>query len=90
MAVMQHETTIVEAADRLSKELPGYRVEIPQGRLTATPPADGSHALSLSWLLDACRDAGSDKAGLRRVQGVGLWLNHLLDGDGDGEGEGEG
>ncbi|MFD8952313.1 hypothetical protein [Streptomyces xanthophaeus] len=51
MAVTQHHTTIAEAADRLSEELPGHRVEILQGTLTATPPADGTHALALSWLV---------------------------------------
>ncbi|MFJ6798968.1 Uma2 family endonuclease [Streptomyces sp. NPDC091268] len=74
MAVIQHETTIAEAADRLSRELPGHRVEILQGRLTVTPPADGSHALSLSWLTEKFYDAGARKAGLRYVQGIGLWL----------------
>ncbi|MCX5199115.1 Uma2 family endonuclease [Streptomyces sp. NBC_00249] len=74
MAVIQHETTIAEAADRLSRELPGHRVEILQGRLTVTPPADGSHALSLSWLIEKFYDAGARKAGLRYVQGIGLWL----------------
>ncbi|MFG2984022.1 Uma2 family endonuclease [Streptomyces sp. NPDC048258] len=74
MAVIQHETTIAEAADRLSRELPGHRVEILQGRLTVTPPADGSHALSLSWLIEKFYDAGAKKAGLRYVQGIGLWL----------------
>ncbi|MCP3760047.1 Uma2 family endonuclease [Streptomyces sp. TBY4] len=74
MAVTQHETTIAEAADRLSKELPGHRVEILQGRLTVTPPADGSHALSLSWLIERFYDAGAKGAGLRYVQGIGLWL----------------
>ncbi|MFI5764636.1 MULTISPECIES: Uma2 family endonuclease [unclassified Streptomyces] len=74
MAVIQHETTIAEAADRLSRELPGHRVEILHGRLTVTPPADGSHALSLSWLIEKFYDAGARKAGLRYVQGIGLWL----------------
>ncbi|MFD9163974.1 Uma2 family endonuclease [Streptomyces sp. NPDC059558] len=74
MTVIQHEPTIAEAADRLSKELRGHRVEILQGRLTATPPADGSHALSLSWLIEKFYDAGARKAGLRYVQGIGLWL----------------
>ncbi|MGG8409960.1 Uma2 family endonuclease [Streptomyces sp. 12297] len=74
MAVMQHETTIAEAADRLSRELPGHRVEILQGRLTATPPADGEHALSLTWLTERFYDAGAKKAGLRYVQNIGIWL----------------
>ncbi|MFJ6937001.1 Uma2 family endonuclease [Streptomyces sp. NPDC101132] len=74
MAVIQHEMTIGEAADQLSSALPGHRVEILQGRLTATPPADGEHALSLTWVMRKFFAAGDEDAGLRSVQGVGLWL----------------
>ncbi|ATZ26144.1 hypothetical protein SLAV_21635 [Streptomyces lavendulae subsp. lavendulae] len=75
MAVIQHETTIAEAADRLSRELPRHRVEILQGRLIVTPPpADGTHALTLSWLIEQFYEAGAKKAGLRYVQGIGIWL----------------
>lgn len=77
MAVLQHELTLGEAADLLSRALPGHRVEILQGRLTVTPPPDGSHALSLSWLVVAFDRAGARAAGLRYVQGVGLWLPTL-------------
>ncbi|MFJ7964725.1 Uma2 family endonuclease [Streptomyces sp. NPDC096324] len=77
MAVLQHELTLGEAADLLSRALPGHRVEILQGRLTVTPPPDGSHALSLSWLVVAFDRAGARDAGLRYVQGVGLWLPTL-------------
>ncbi|MGW1028850.1 Uma2 family endonuclease [Streptomyces sp. NPDC002577] len=77
VAVLQHELTLGEAADLLSRALPGHRVEILQGRLTVTPPADGSHALSLSWLVVEFHTAGARKAGLRYVQGVGLWLPTL-------------
>ncbi|MET9469173.1 Uma2 family endonuclease [Streptomyces sp. NPDC006544] len=74
MAVMQHETTIAEAADRLSRELPGHRVEILQGRLTVTPPADGRHARTLTRLTVAFHEAGAEKAGLEFLQGIGIWL----------------
>ncbi|MEU9255702.1 Uma2 family endonuclease [Streptomyces sp. NPDC048270] len=74
MAVIQHETTIAEAADRLSRELPGHRVEILQGRLTVTPPADGAHAESLTWLTEEFFTAGARQAGLRYLQAIGLWL----------------
>lgn len=74
MAVMQHELTLGEAADLLSRALPGHRVEILQGRLVVTPAPDGSHALSLTWLIEAFAGAGARKAGLRYVQGIGLWL----------------
>ncbi|NEA62385.1 Uma2 family endonuclease [Streptomyces sp. SID12488] len=79
MAVLQHELTLGEAADQLSRALPGHRVEILQGRLTVTPPPDGSHALSLTWLVEAFGGAGARKAGLRYVQGIGLWLPTAAD-----------
>ncbi|MDV9177782.1 Uma2 family endonuclease [Streptomyces sp. W16] len=77
MAVLQQELTLGEAADQLARALPGHRVEILQGRLTVTPPPDGSHALSLSWLVVQFHMAGAQEAGLRYVQGVGLWLPAL-------------
>ncbi|MFD9478693.1 hypothetical protein [Streptomyces nojiriensis] len=70
----QNETTIAEAADRLSKELPGHRVEILQGRLTVTPLADGRHARTLTRLVVAFHRAGATEAGLEFLQGIGLWL----------------
>jgi Uma2 family endonuclease len=79
VAVLQHELTLSEAADLLSRALPGHRVEILQGRLTVTPPPDGSHALSLTWLVVAFDRAGAREAGIRYVQGVGLWLPTLRD-----------
>ena len=77
MAVLQHELTLGEAADLLSRALPGHRVEILQGRLTVTPPPDGSHALSLTKLGRAFDRAGLVEAGYEYVQGVGLWLPTL-------------
>ncbi|WP_405685111.1 Uma2 family endonuclease [Streptomyces sp. NBC_00057] len=83
MAVIQHEEqvreqeqpelTLGEAAEQLARSLPGHRVEILQGRLTVTPPADGTHALALSWLGEEF-GARARTVGLRLVQGVGLWL----------------
>jgi Uma2 family endonuclease len=74
MAVLQQELTLGEAADQLARALPGHRVEILQGRLTVTPPPDGSHALSLTKLGRAFDRAGIVEAGHEYVQGVGLWL----------------
>ncbi|NBM16190.1 Uma2 family endonuclease [Streptomyces sp. GC420] len=77
MAVIQHERelTIGEAADQLSRALPGHRVEILQGRLTVTPPADGARARSLTWLTEEFFKAGArGKAGVEYVQAIGLWL----------------
>ncbi|WSW77184.1 Uma2 family endonuclease [Streptomyces sp. NBC_00996] len=84
MAVLQQELTVGEltvgeAADLLARALPGRRVEILQGRLIVTPPPDGSHALSLTWLVEVIGGAGARKAGLRYVQGIGLWLPTLPD-----------
>ncbi|MBO7940409.1 MULTISPECIES: Uma2 family endonuclease [Streptomyces] len=77
MAVLQDELTLSEAADLLSRALPGHRVEILQGRLTVTPPPDGSHALSLTKLGRAFDRAGLVEAGHEYVQGIGLWLPTL-------------
>jgi Protein of unknown function (DUF820). len=65
--------TMGEAAEQAGRSLPGHRVEILRGRLTATPPADGSHALALSWLGEEF-GARAREVGLRLVQAVGLWL----------------
>ncbi|MFI1283010.1 Uma2 family endonuclease [Streptomyces sp. NPDC020858] len=65
---------VTEAADRLSEQLPGYRVEILQGRITATPHADGTHALILTTLIEAFHQAGARAAGLSYLQAIGLWL----------------
>jgi len=77
VAVLQHELTLGEAADLLSRALPGHRVEILQGRLTVTPPPDGSHALSLTKVCRALERAGIDGSGAEWAQGVGLWLPTL-------------
>ncbi|KOV60107.1 membrane protein [Streptomyces sp. NRRL WC-3618] len=77
MAVLRQELTLGEAADLLARALPGHRVEILQGRLTVTPPPDGSHALSLTNLGRAFDRAGIVEAGHEYVQGVGLWLPTL-------------
>ncbi|MEU6522148.1 Uma2 family endonuclease [Streptomyces sp. NPDC046924] len=77
MAVLQQELTLGEAADQLARALPGHRVEILQGRLTATPPPDGSHGLSLTKFCRALERAGIAESGAERIQGVGLWLPAL-------------
>ncbi|MFG2511658.1 Uma2 family endonuclease [Streptomyces sp. NPDC048584] len=77
MAVLQQELTLGEAADQLTRALPGHRVEILQGRLTVTPLPDGSHALSLTKLGRALDRAGLVEAGCEYVQGIGLWLPTL-------------
>ncbi|MFE9972719.1 Uma2 family endonuclease [Streptomyces hirsutus] len=77
MAVLQQELTLGEAADQLARALPGHRVEILQGRLTATPPPDGSRGLSLTKFCRALERAGIADSGAEWIQGVGLWLPTL-------------
>lgn len=74
MAVIAQETTLAGIADRLSSQLPGHRVEILQGRLTVTPPADGPHAEALTWLIEQFYEAGAKRAGLRYLQAIGVVL----------------
>lgn len=73
MAVIQHETTVGEVAEQISRTLTGHRVEIIQGRITVTPPPDGEHALTLLWVTEEYgRQART--AGLRAPSGIGVWL----------------
>nr|WP_043261206.1 Uma2 family endonuclease [Streptomyces sp. e14] len=74
MAVMLHESSLADAADRLWEELPGHRVEILNGSIVVTPPPDGSHQETLTWLIEEFSRAQARKAGLLFLQGVGLWL----------------
>ncbi|MCX5377747.1 Uma2 family endonuclease [Streptomyces sp. NBC_00091] len=39
-----------------------------------TPPPDGAHAESLTWLIEEFSAAGARRAGLKYLQGIGLWL----------------
>ncbi|GGN90749.1 membrane protein [Streptomyces albiflavescens] len=74
MAVMLHESSLAEAADRLWEELPGHRVEILNGSIVVTPPPDGPHQETLTWLIEEFLRVKARQAGLRYVQGIGLWL----------------
>ncbi|MFD9085032.1 Uma2 family endonuclease [Streptomyces erythrochromogenes] len=65
---------VTAAADRLSEDLPGYRIEILRRRITATPHADITHAIILTRLIEAFHDAGARTAGLSYLQAIGLWL----------------
>ncbi|WP_274561548.1 Uma2 family endonuclease [Streptomyces spiramyceticus] len=74
MAVILHEMTTAEAADRLSSQLPGHRVEILKGSIIVTPPPDGPHQESLGELSYEFRRSGGRETGLKEIQGIGLWL----------------
>ncbi|MGW2644845.1 Uma2 family endonuclease [Streptomyces sp. NPDC001393] len=74
MAVILHESSLADAADRLWEELPGHRVEILNGSIVVTPPPDGAHQLTCTEVTYEFRQAGGWDAGLRAVPGIGLWL----------------
>ena len=74
MAVMLHESSLADAADRLWEELPGHRVEILNGSIVVTPPPDGPHQETLTWLIEEFSRVKAREAGLRYVAGIGLWL----------------
>ncbi|AJC56232.1 Uma2 family endonuclease [Streptomyces sp. 769] len=66
--------TLLEQADQLMEQLPGYRVEILGGVLTVTLPSDPGHALGLSRLRRPFMTAGLDGGETEILEGVGLWL----------------
>ncbi|MDI3423771.1 Uma2 family endonuclease [Streptomyces luteolus] len=75
MPSMAQKATLADAAELLWDVLPpGHRVEVLQGRLTARPHADGSHALSLTELGRAFERAGIRGSGLEWIQALGIWL----------------
>ncbi|AIA05661.1 Uma2 family endonuclease [Streptomyces noursei] len=65
---------LLEQADRLMEQLPGYRVEILGGDLTVTPPSDFGHAKGLSSLRDTFASAGLNRGETLVLEAVGLWL----------------
>ncbi|WP_399897308.1 Uma2 family endonuclease [Streptomyces sp. BBFR51] len=71
---MMHESSLADAADHLWEELPGHRVEILNGSIVVTPPPDGPHQESLTWLVEEFARVGARQAGLRYLGGIGLWL----------------
>ncbi|WP_405020363.1 Uma2 family endonuclease [Kitasatospora sp. NBC_00070] len=73
-AAAEQHPTLLEVADRMSDELIGYRVEIIGGQITATPPADGPHGVSLTDLVLALGAAGLHGEASKVIQAVGLWL----------------
>ncbi|WP_274913581.1 Uma2 family endonuclease [Streptomyces sp. WZ-12] len=65
---------LLEQADQLMEQLPGYRVEILGGDLIVTPPSDFGHARGLSSLRDTFAAVGLNRGETRVLEGLGLWL----------------
>lgn len=67
------EEAVLEVAAHL--EVPeGYRVQVIDGRIIVTSPADGGHAVALTRLLLTLWAAGAQERGLDVLQGVGIYL----------------
>lgn len=66
--------TLLQEANTLMEQNPGYRVEIIGGILTVTPPADAPHARALTKLMRPFVAAGLDDGETEVLQGVGVWL----------------
>ena len=74
MAVVVNRMTVGEAADHLSEELPGHRVEVLKGSIVTTPLPDGPHQETLAELAHLFRQAGGREAGRKALPGIGVWL----------------
>jgi Uma2 family endonuclease len=52
----------------------GFRVEVLDGRIIATPPADGDHGAALTAFMVVLLATGVQQKGLDVIQGLGLYL----------------
>ncbi|MFJ3928243.1 Uma2 family endonuclease [Streptomyces sp. NPDC090022] len=68
------EKSLLEYADELMEHNPGHRVEIIEGLVLMTPPADRRHARALTKIMRPFISAGLDDGETEVLQGVGIWL----------------
>ncbi|MFI6084133.1 Uma2 family endonuclease [Streptomyces sp. NPDC051217] len=66
--------SLLETADSLTEQHPGYRVEIIGGVITVAPPPDGDHASILTDLVIPFALAGLHGPESKVLQNIGLWL----------------
>ncbi|MFG2173772.1 Uma2 family endonuclease [Streptomyces niveus] len=66
--------SLLETADGLAEQHPGYRVEIIGGVITVAPPPDGDHASILTDVVVPFALAGLHGPESRVLQNIGLWL----------------
>ncbi|MDY0815357.1 Uma2 family endonuclease [Kitasatospora purpeofusca] len=64
--------TLLEAAELISSQFAGHRVEIIGSQIVVTPPPNASHGRSLSRLMRVLFTAGLADDDV--LQGVGIWL----------------
>ncbi|SFX89779.1 Uma2 family endonuclease [Streptomyces atratus] len=66
--------SLLDTANSLMEQHPGYRVEIIGGVITVAPPPDGPHANALTTLMIPFLAAGLHGEESSVLQGIGLWL----------------
>ncbi|TDC26954.1 Uma2 family endonuclease [Streptomyces sp. 8K308] len=71
-AALEVTPNLLDLAETVHRNMPGFRPEIIGGALTVSPPADGQHARSLTGLTLALAALHGKETLV--VQGVGLWL----------------
>ncbi|WP_455352718.1 Uma2 family endonuclease [Streptomyces sp. SYSU K217416] len=65
---------LLETANRLMEQHPGYRIEIIGGVITVAPPPDGPHAQTLTDIMIPFLAAGLHGEESQVLQALGLWL----------------
>ncbi|MFE6841561.1 Uma2 family endonuclease [Streptomyces sp. NPDC057686] len=68
------EWPLIDLANQIMDQRPGYRVEIIGGQILVSPPADGAHARGLTTLMRPFITAGLADEPTELLQGVGIWL----------------
>lgn len=66
--------TLLEAAELISEQFPGYRVEVIGSEITVTPTPNLKHSRSLSRFMRLLFAAGLDDDDAEVHQNVGIWL----------------
>ncbi|WP_405685579.1 Uma2 family endonuclease [Streptomyces sp. NBC_00057] len=66
--------SLLDTANRLMEQHPGYRVEIIGGVITVAPSPDAPHARVLTKIMRPFVTAGLDDGETEVLQGIGLWL----------------
>lgn len=69
-----HSYSLLEIANQIMEQFPGYRVEILGGNIIVAPPPDGPHARTLTTLMIPFLAAGLHGEKTEVLQGIGLWL----------------